>query len=155
MELVFEMRELEAAGDSTAGEITVSGPQDCPPPPFWRPLVFFSLRQCYRIRIRIQEGKNNPQKYNIVTNKFHAFFEVLDVLFCELKASPIRWFGESPTLRLGESGSRWLSHSPTPWLAESAIECLKEYSPHWWVWELSSPLLGELATPRLGESGSR
>ncbi len=26
MELVFEMRELEAAGDSTAGEITVSGP---------------------------------------------------------------------------------------------------------------------------------
>jgi hypothetical protein len=26
MELVFEMRELEAAGDSAAGEITVSGP---------------------------------------------------------------------------------------------------------------------------------
>jgi hypothetical protein len=37
MELVFEMRELEAAGDSTAGEITVSGLRIVPfppPPPF-------------------------------------------------------------------------------------------------------------------------
>jgi hypothetical protein len=32
MELVFEMRELEAAGDSTAGEITVSGLRIVPPP---------------------------------------------------------------------------------------------------------------------------
>jgi hypothetical protein len=98
MELVFEMRELEAAGDSTAGEITVSGPRIVHPPPpsseghlFFIPSgsvskpCFYFLRQCFetvflfppavfRIRIRIQEGKNNPQKYNIVTNKFHAFF---------------------------------------------------------------------------------
>jgi hypothetical protein len=25
--------------------------------------------------------------------------------------------------------------SPHRWVGESAIECLKEKSPHWWVWE--------------------
>jgi hypothetical protein len=42
-----------------------------------------------RIRIRIQEGKNYPKK--IEKRPEFSSFEVLDVLFCGLKASPVAW----------------------------------------------------------------
>ena len=43
MELVFELRELEAAGDSNAGEITVSGAQIKNYPPHLKKLFSFHL----------------------------------------------------------------------------------------------------------------
>ncbi len=42
-----------------------------------------------RIRIRIQEGKNYQKK--IEKRKEFSSFEVLDVLFWGLKASPVAW----------------------------------------------------------------
>jgi hypothetical protein len=42
----------------------------------------------FGIRIRIQEGKNDPQKKKTLKN---SCFEVLDGLFCELKASSVTW----------------------------------------------------------------
>ncbi len=42
-----------------------------------------------RIRIRIQEGKNGPKKLKKGQN--YSSFEVLDVLFWGLKASPVAW----------------------------------------------------------------
>ncbi len=42
-----------------------------------------------QIRIRIQEGKNDPQKIEKRTE--FSSFEVLDVLFWGLKASPVAW----------------------------------------------------------------
>jgi hypothetical protein len=41
-----------------------------------------------RIRIKIQEGKNDLQKCKKLIN---FIFELLDVLFSGLKASPVAW----------------------------------------------------------------
>ncbi len=66
--------------------------------------------------------------------------------------------GESPTLRLGESGSHWLSDlssrgvtdSPTCRVGESAIECLKEKPA-----ESESRQLPDSASWRVGASPTR
>ncbi len=44
--------------------------------------------QWIRIRIRIQDGKNDPQKKKNLKN---SCFKVLDGLFWELKASSVTW----------------------------------------------------------------